>query len=554
MKRSVFFCVALLCLASYTAWSQATRRPPTNNRGGAATRANAARPTGSAAARPAGGGAAARPATTQQQPAAIANDPPQTTPRVSTTQARPAGATRPGAPRTGTAARPVQTQAPRPVVARPTQPPIDYCTLCISTLASIEHPLQVGSLARHAALGGGGFGMGGDIRTYAANPFIVDSYSLTINPAYADRFRNAIFVNAGSVAGANSQPLSNFGGPFIGAIFDVSPRVTVGGMVSFESFPGIGAVNTDAVNTIALNSVLGLASQYPGGPAPLPGFNQLRARNNGQLQVTYNTGDGKGGGQGGGVVMGAGVSFTTTSLAPLAVGPRPQPAANITQIGFNAGVLITTNQVSMLDLSATLLLPRVVLPIPGSTNGTLGFSNTILALNARYISRISKQFTIIPMANLYTLQSGSPFYGNITGIDAGIGFNYVVGPLFFVGGISLSSNSGGNPPSQSVPGASFVSSELILPRWNIGVEYSVVDWLRLRAGYAGYSSTARSNDVVFPSYFGYALSEGVSLGFGLVFGNFTLDVTTDTRILRQGLGNIGSGQPTFGFVSANFRF
>lgn len=513
MKLSVFFCMALLCLASYNiALGQQPRRAPV------------------------------RPATTP------ANDPP--TARVNPAQTRPGAATanRPGASR-ATAARGVRPTGAQPV-AQATQPPIDYCTLCVSTLATIEHPLQVGSLARHAALGGGGFGMGGAIRTYAANPFVVDSYSMTINPAYGDRFRNVVFVNAGSIAGANLQPLSNFGGPFIGANFDVSPRVSVGGMVSFESFPGITAVNTDVVNEIALASVLGLAAQYPGGVAPLPGFTQLRARNAGQLQVTYNTADGTGGG----VAMGAGVSFTTTSLAPIAVQPRPQPASNITQIGFNAGMLITTNTQSILDLAATVLLPRVTLPIPNSTNDTFGFGATVLGLSARYISRISKEFTIIPIANLYTISSSSPYFGNITGIDAGIGFNYVVGPLFFVGGLSVSSNSGGNPASQSVIGATAVSSELILPRWNIGAEYAVIDWLRLRAGYAGYSSTARSNDVVFPSYFAYALSEGVSLGFGLVFGNFTLDVTTDTRILRQGLGNIGSGQPTFGFVSANFRF
>jgi len=541
MKRSVFFCMALLCLASYTVWSQQQRRPPTTTTNRTTTTNSRTTTTNR--------GTAARPATNTAAPdPAVANDPPQGSTRINPAQTRPATTNRPGAPRTGTAARPV-VQAPRPV-ARPTQPPIDYCTLCISTLASIEHPLQVGSLARHAALGGGGYGMGGDIRTYAANPFIVDSYSLTINPAYADRFRNSIFVNAGSVAGTNSQPLSNFGGPFIGAIFDISPRVTVGGMVSFESFPGITAVNTDVVNAIALSSILGLASQYPGGIAALPGFTQLRARNNGQLQVTYNTGDGKGGG----VVMGAGVSFTTTSLAPLANAPRSQPTANITQIGFNAGVLITTGTQSMLDLSATVLLPRVSLPVPGSTSASLSFANTVIGVNARYIARISRQFTLIPMANIYNIQSGSPYFGNVTSVDVGMGFNYAVGPLFFVGGLSLSNNSGGNLPSQSVPGASSVSSELILPRWNIGVEYSIIDWLRLRAGYAGYSSSARSNDVVYPSYFGYALSEGVSLGFGLVFGGFTLDVTTDTRIIRQGLGNIGSGQPTFGFVSANFRF
>jgi hypothetical protein len=249
------------------------------------------------------------------------------------------------------------------------------------------------------------------------------------------------------------------------------------------------------------------------------------------------------------------VSFTTTTLAPLANLPRPQPAANITQLGFTLGLLITTGTSSMLDLSGTVLLPRVSLPVPNSTNASVVYASTVIAVNARYIARISPNFTLIPMANFYAVSSGSPYYSNITSVDAGLGFNYFVGPLFFVGGISLSANNGGNSASLSVPGANpAFSQELILPRWNIGVEYTVINWLKIRAGYAGYSSSSRSNDVVVPTYLNYGLSQGVSLGLGFVFGNFTLDVTTDTETLRRGLGNIGSGQPTFGFVSANFRF
>jgi hypothetical protein len=493
----------------------------------------------------------------------VANDPP----RGGTTQRQPAigtvrPRTTPGArPGTTNRAGPVRGVQPRPAatgtLAQPLQPvatlprtPIDYCTLCVSTLASIDHPLVIGSLARHVALGGGGYGFSGDIRTYGGNPFVIDSYNITVNPAFGDRFRNVVFVNAGAITGLSSQPLSSFGGPFVGAIFEISPRVTFGGTISFESFPGVTGVNTDIANSIALSSTLGLAQQYNGGLAPSPGFTQLRARNAAQLQLTYNTGDGKGG-----VVLAGAASFTTTSLGPLANEPRPQPAANITQLGFTLGLLITTATTSMFDLSGTVLLPRVSLPIPNSTNGSLAFASTIIAVNARYIARVSQAFTLIPIVNLYTVSSGSPYYSNITSIDAGLGFNYLVGPLLFVGGVSLSSNSGGNSASLVSAGANpALSQELILPRFNLGVEYAVINWLRIRAGYAGYSSSSRSNDVVVPTYFNYALSQGVSLGLGFVFGNFNLDVTTDTETLRRGLGNIGSGQPTFGFISANFRF
>lgn len=535
MKRSFFFCVVMLWLASYVLWSQTARRPATTNNRTAT---------------------AARPTTTNRTAAQpqIANDPPAGSARVGTvrTNQPTGGGVRPPA-RTGGAARGVTTPrtgttaAPRPVAQLP-RTQIDYCTLCVSTLASIEHPLVSGSLARHAALGGGGYGIGGTYLTYGANPFLVDSYSIFYNPAYGDRYRDAIFVNAGSISsGPTSQPLSSYGGPSLGAIFSVSPRVTVGGIVSFESFPGVAGVNTDIASGIAINSILGLGYT---GLAANPNFTLIRARNVGQLQTTYNTApDGKSG-----VILAAGVSYTSTSLAPLTINPRPSPTANLTQIGFTAGILVTTNTTSMLDLSASLLLPRVSIPFPNSTNSSAVYSSTIIGINARYIARLSKEFTLIPMANIYAVSSGSPYFGNMNSFDGGIGFNYASGPLLFVGGISVSAGGGGNLPSQGVIGAGSTSQELILPRWNLGAEYRIIDWFKIRAGYAGYSSTSRSNDVVVPSYFNYGLSQGVSIGFGLEFGKFTFDVTTDTRTLQRGFGNIGSGEPTFGFVSANFRF
>jgi hypothetical protein len=552
MKRSFFFCAVMLWLASYVLWSQPARRPTTTtSRSTTTTNTNSTSTINRGI--PTNRGTTTNRTTTARQTTTsqIANDPPAGSARIGTVRAttpasRVRQPTRTGtargvaAPRTGTAA------APRPVAQVP-RTQIDYCTLCITTLATIEHPLVSGSLARHAALGGGGYGIGGQFLTYGANPFLIDSYSIFYNPAYADRYRDAIFVNAGSISGASSQPLSNFGGPSVGAVFALSPRVTLGGIVSFESFPGISNVNTDIASAIALNSILGLG--YTGFAAN-PNFTLIRARNAAHLQASYNASpEGKGG-----TILAAGVSYTSTSLSPLTVNPRPQPAANLTQIGINAGFLLTTASLSMLDISATILLPRVSIPFPNSTNGSAVYSSTIIGINARYIARISKEFTLIPMANIYAVSSGSPYFGNMNSFDGGIGFNYVVGPLFFVGGISVSTGGGGNLPSQSVPGAGPTSQELILPRWNIGAEYRIIEWFKIRAGYAGYSSTSRSNDVVVPSYFNYGLSQGVSLGIGLEFGKFTLDLTTDTRTLQRGLGNIGSGEPTFGFVSANFRF
>ena len=44
-----------------------------------------------------------------------------------------------------------------------------------------------------------------------------------------------------------------------------------------------------------------------------------------------------------------------------------------------------------------------------------------------------------------------------------------------------------------------------------------------------------------------------TLGLGLRFGNFSLDATMNSDVLRQGLGNIGGGR-TFGYISTSYTF
>lgn len=454
---------------------------------------------------------------------------------------------RPGAQQTRpttTAARPATT-ATRPIAVRPTQ---ETCA-CV-TFASIEHPLETGSLARHVALGGGGYGAGGDIYTYAGNPFIVDSYSYFTNPAYADRFRDAVFANFGSIGGAggngSSQPLNNFGGQSFGAIFSLSPRVTIGGAAAFESFPGLTALNTSFASNIAAYGIA--TSNWYGGTAPpgiiANGIVPLRARNSFYLSTSFNTGD---------VVLAGGVSYVNSLLSPIATNATQnaaQPTSSLTQLGFNLGVLITTNTASMLDLSVTLLLPRVTLAIPNSQL-TQALTGTSFAFNGRYIARLNKNISFIPMVNFYTLSS--PATGSITSIDGGLGLTYQTDRLYLVGGVSVSANSGGT----TAP----LSSEFIFPRFNLGAEIKAVEWLKFRMGYATttnnrtYRASGLNPDANATLYNNYSLLSqygAISLGFGLSFGKFNLDLTTDTEVIRRALGGIGTTS-SFGYLAATFR-
>jgi hypothetical protein len=458
---------------------------------------------------------------------------------------------RPGATRPGTTPQ----RAPAAVTARPTQvqPTQETCN-CV-TFASIEIPTPVGTLARHVAMGGGGYGMSGDIRTYAANPYLIDTYSYTINPAYAERFRESVFANIGAVAptvpGGISTPINSFGGQSFGAIFSISPRVTIGGIAALENNPGITPLNTDiatALATFGLNRFPGWTGQFvPPGLVPGNIVPNFRSRSAFYLSTSYNTG---------GVVIGAGASYTSSVFSPVVTNPpQPfgQPAFNLTQLGFNAGVLITTATSSALDLSGSLLLPRLSSPVSNSTTATEVLSATVLGLNARYIARISKAFWIIPMANFYSISS--PATGNITAIDGGIGMNYLIGPLLFVGGIGVSQTTGGNLATVSPS-----SLEFIFPRFNLGVEYAATNWLRLRGGYAHTTANRRINatsgspEVNLTTINNYSLINGsITLGFGLQFGGFIFDLTTDTESIRRGFGGIGT-TPSFGYVSAVFRF
>lgn len=456
-----------------------------------------------------------------------------------------------GRPGTTTNRPGTTTTAVRPTVARPTQ---ETCA-CV-TFASIEHPITVGSLARHVALGGGGYGMGNDTYTYVGNPFIVDSYSYFTNPAYADRFRDAVFANFGSVGnpnistlGSGGQPLNNFGGQSFGAIFSLSRRTTIHGAVAFEAFPGITALNTNAASVMAAYELARYPGWNPSEQARQAGtpanILPLRARNTFYIGTSVDVG---------GVVLAGGVSFVASQLSTIAsISAINSSPANLTQLGFNLGVLVSTNTASMLDISATLLLPRISLPVPGVTSGTTAVNGTVFGANARYIARLNKTISLIPMVNFYTLTS--PATGTMTSFDGGIGMSYQTDKLYLVGGVSLSATSGGNLANTLFP----LTSEFIFPRFNLGAEIKTADWLKFRMGYASttnnrsFKGGGPVSDGTNTSYNNYSLiNGGVTLGFGLQFGKFNLDLTTDTEVLRRALGGVGTTS-SFGYISATFR-
>jgi hypothetical protein len=133
--------------------------------------------------------------------------------------------------------------------------------------------------------------------------------------------------------------------------------------------------------------------------------------------------------------------------------------------------------------------------------------------------------------------------------------------------------------SSGAPGnttATSTTTMTSLPTFNLGMEWTLLDWLTGRMGYyrafqninsktensaPGASSSSESNafggtsNVIFGSYNGPDNSL-ITLGLGLKFGNFALDGTVSEEALRRGLGLIGAtdNMNTFGYMTASYCF
>jgi hypothetical protein len=161
-------------------------------------------------------------------------------------------------------------------------------------------------------------------------------------------------------------------------------------------------------------------------------------------------------------------------------------------------------------------------------------------------------------------------------LSVGAGMEYKLKDVYFAGGVSY--RMGKVKGEQSTPPPVTTTTNTLtgsaFPVINLGVEWTLLDWLTGRMGYyrafqsvnnkseataPGASSTSETDtwfgnsNVVFGSYAG-SDNGLITLGLGLKFGNFALDGTVSEEAIRRGLGLIGAQDNvnTFGYLTASY--
>ena len=414
-------------------------------------------------------------------------------------------------------------------------------TLCLILLVSAAYPQEIkktGGLARLAGMG--------------ANPYVMDPFFNTVNPAWNGVYNNFILGDLGSNAGA---PFSAGGfGQYLSASFQLGEDWTLGGILARDDFNGISIALLDPGD----NYFFGLPN-YSGVVSAVNGIsgetNVIPLDNNVEAIGTYSFGNS---------TVGLGVAYASTSndVNPPTGGSSEGSAS---QIGFNLGLLTDLTKSVKLDLGGSLVLPSA--SFKQDTLNETAANQTIILVNARAFWDLNSKLKFVPLAAFATssgtIDSGGTSTASVdmtslTWFAFGAGLNYQVGDFLLAGGVIFSS------ASETIPAISDVSPErsnsiTSFPVWNIGAEWNMLDWFVARLGYVTYSANATSESTATPtsvteqtvSFFAPS-QRGATVGVGFRFGTFSLDCTVNEDVLRQGFNTIGGGGATFAYLTASY--
>jgi hypothetical protein len=428
-------------------------------------------------------------------------------------------------------------------------------TLLLSTAnAQLAKIKKTGGFARLSSLG--------------ANLYVADPFFITINPAWGGVYSDYVFVDIGSSNGAFAA--GGFGQFFAGS-FSLNNDLTVGPILTRNDFNGIGISLPDPGTNI--NNVVGVPFAGVASTVNNAGGTVTPLDNNLELFATYTIKN---------TTFGFGVAYAKTTRD---ITPPPTPAnlppteGSVSQIGFNVGVLHQFNKKFLLDGGVSFILPSASYQAPVVNSSPTEASQTIILANLRAFYELSKKVTFVPIATFMNI-SGSAESGGTTNtsfdlnsvmlIGFGLGFNYQVGDFLLAGGPSFTNLSLTIPaisdPNPAIARPELTNSSFLFPIWNIGMEWSMLDWLVARLGYVAvtgsttlesFSPTATDPNAITESVFSFFLpsQRGVTVGVGFRFGDFSLDALVNEDVLRQGFNNFGGGGAnarTFAYLSAGY--
>ena len=413
-------------------------------------------------------------------------------------------------------------------------------TVCLILSVSITYSQEIKKTGGYARLTGMG-----------SNPYIIDPYFNTLNPAWNAVYNNFVLADIGSAAGA---PFSAGGyGQYISGSFQVGENWTLGGILARTDFNGMSIALLDpgsnGSSSVSYPGVVSTVNQITGETSVIPLDNNVEAIG------TYSFGR---------TIIGLGIAYASTSndVNPPTGGSTEGSAS---QLGFNLGVISDLTRSLKLDIGASFVLPSASYK-PDTLNETSA-SQTIIMVNGRAFWNLNKNLKLVPII-LFATESGTIDSGgssaasvdmpSFTRFDFGLGLNYQIGDFLIAGGATFSTASSTTQAVNNVsPELSY--SETIFPIWNIGVEWSMLEWFVGRLGYIAYTgsssdefpNTATSKTEVVSTFFAQS-QRGATLGIGFRFGDFSLDATVNEDVLRQGFNTIGGGGPTFAYLTASY--
>ena len=431
------------------------------------------------------------------------------------------------------------------------------CLIQIST-AQDSRSMSGGS-ARHISLGGG-----------PINPYLVDVSRVHVNPALLGRFANFMWADIGYLRTDASGQVSNFGGgmfQYAGTNVRLGKGWTVAVILNkregalFTMDPGAGVDPTSgARDPISTVNAAGLGIGRPMSPVELGA----------SLSATDD------------LALGLSASVAGWSDRASSTGGTTNVSSKVT--AFKAGASYQFGSGRMLD--GALVLRLNDMDFSTSANGanpsSAKMNNGVeLAGDARLIWELDDEWSLLPIARFYSFGWGPeiaslppqsvnpPDEFTRTEYEVGLGTNYKTDKVLLVGGVSLHSVSS-EWRHRVMQVSKVTTTEMDLPKINMGIEFSLIDWLIARAGYfkrlssvetkneSGTSSTHETSREL--PYYGdpNGLSESqqaFTLGVGVHFSGFSLDGTIAEGYFINGPWVL-SGQPQslFGVVSMHYMW
>ncbi|MCB0730686.1 MAG: hypothetical protein KDC88_06605 [Ignavibacteriae bacterium] len=379
------------------------------------------------------------------------------------------------------------------------------------------------------------------MQAMGANPYIIDPFNMTINPAWSAYYDDFLMGDLGST----NTAFGNDGtGQFVGVNLGVTSQLTLGVLLTRNDFSGMFSIaQLDPTSVISeLNDAVGA------GLTPL--------NNNLEIFGSFKTGPHK---------FGFALAYAATSreFNPATGDPTE---ASASQLGLTFGYIGSMGSKLLLDAAFSLVMPGGSYTPAGGNESSV--SQTNIGLNVRAFYELSQKFKLVP-AFTFQSYSGSIEVASGTTTDKsdlpstsviviGMGVSYKTGDFLFAGGPSFATITQTTPSVENVR-PELATTTTLFPSWNLGAEWGMLDWLWARFGYISITGsvtteTAASSSTVNETINTLYGPTGAYVGLGFKLGNLSIDGTVNSDVLRQGLNNIGGGGATFAYLSLSVAF